>query len=94
MAIKIDKETIKSIADQLYISLTDEEIAKVIADLQDLENNVSYLSALKAKVEKLEPAEGPKVKSCATFRKDVASDYKDNDYFKEAKVQDKFVVGK
>lgn len=88
----IDKEYIKQLAKKLYIELDDEQLDKVTDEINEMEKQLAeYRKDINPATI---PADYPRVKNCAVLRKDIISKPAKKDYLSNAKVADKYVVGK
>lgn len=88
----IDKKYIKELAQKLYFELGDKQVDLIAKDLESLEKQLDvYQKEIDAKSI---PADYPRVKNCATLRKDVVSKSDKKEYLSNAKTADKYVVGK
>lgn len=87
----VDKKYVSELAQKLFFELSDEQLDLVQKEIVDLENQ---LDLYKKEIDsKSIPANFPRVKNCATLRKDVV-EQTEGDYLSNAKVVNKYVVGK
>ncbi len=88
----IDKKYIKELAQKLYFELDDKQVDLIAKDLENLEKQ---LAIYQQEIDPNSiPADYPRVKNCATLRKDIVSKSDKKDYLSNAKKADKYVVGK
>lgn len=87
----IDKDYIKRLAQSLCFELSDEQTNAIIKEIQELDEELKQSNYEKHQAS---PVYYTRVVNCAKFRKDVPDKQLKKDYLSNAKVVDKYVVGK
>ncbi|MCQ3914955.1 MAG: hypothetical protein MJ201_04300 [Mycoplasmoidaceae bacterium] len=94
MSKNIDQEYIKELARSLYFELSDEQLQKIVAEIQELDEQLQRANFSEL-TSKFTPVCYTRVSNCAKLRRDDEPDKKyDKDYLSDAKKADKYVVGK
>lgn len=94
MSRKIDQEYIKELARSLYFEFTNEQLQKIVKEIQELDDELQQAN-FEQLIAKHTPVNYTRVTNCAKLRRDDAADKKyDKDYLSNAKKADKYVVGK
>lgn len=94
MAKKIDQAYIKELAHSLYFEFSDEQLQKIIKEIQELDDELQKTN-FKELTGNYTPVNYTRVSNCAVLRRDDQPDKKyDKDYLSNAKKADKYVVGK
>ncbi|MCQ3907704.1 MAG: hypothetical protein MJ219_03020 [Mycoplasmoidaceae bacterium] len=89
----IDKEYIKHLTKNLCFELSDEQTNKIIKEIQDLDRQLKE-SNFEVDNIKFAPVNNPRVINFAKLRPDIPDKKLDKDYLSNAKVANKYVVGK
>ncbi|XQP55648.1 MAG: hypothetical protein ACOQNY_02470 [Mycoplasmoidaceae bacterium] len=89
----VDKEYIKHLTKNLCFELSEEQTAKIIKEIQELDQDLEQ-SHFDVENPKYKPVNNPRVINCAKMRKDVPDKQLEKDYLSNAKKSDKYVVGK
>jgi len=89
----IDKNYIKKLAKTLCLEEDEDQIEKVIQDIIALNDELKNINIDPNSIDAI-PVDYPRVVNCASLRKDVPSKKTDKDYLNNAKVANKYVVGK
>ncbi|XQP55146.1 MAG: hypothetical protein ACOQNV_00025 [Mycoplasmoidaceae bacterium] len=94
MGKKIDQEYVKELAHSLFFEFDDEQLQKIIKEIQELDDELQKTDFQKL-VGSYTPVNYTRVTNCAKLRRDDQPDKKyDKDYLSNAKKADKYVVGK
>jgi len=89
----IDKNYLKELTKSLRFNLDDEQVDKLVMELSEIDGMIQH--AKKTVDPSITPVNYPRVKNCGKLRKDTPVDNKDKkEYLSNAKVADKYVVGK
>lgn len=88
-----NKNYLKELAKSLFFELSDEQIEKLSVEMDEIQEMIDQ--AKKTVDDKVEPSNYPRVVNCSSLRKDVpVVNEKKKDYLSNAKVADKYVVGR
>jgi len=89
----IDKKQIEELAKNLCFEEDKDQIEKVIQDIKGLDNDLKDINIDPNSIDAI-PVDYPRVVNCASLRKDVPEQKEDKDYLSNAKVANKYMVGK